>query len=223
MEAHAGIEPARAAFEAPPPSQRMGRLVPRAGVEPCLSRLKAGAPHRKRNAAKLVGAEGIEPSSLGVGQAFYHSTKRPNWSAWKDSNLRSRAPEARALAWLSYTLMRWRPCAERTARADVRAVGVVPATHGQSVRANDKLPLSPCGRGRGPTPELVEGDGRVRGRPVRSLAPLSPAKLARMNGIEPSCIRGTGGGTPRVRHARNGRGTGNRTRGQPVKSRQLCH
>ena len=41
------------------------KMEPRAGVEPCLSRLKGGAPHPKRNAAKMVGAEGIEPSSPG--------------------------------------------------------------------------------------------------------------------------------------------------------------
>lgn len=41
------------------------KLVQRAGVEPSLSRLKDGAPHRKRNAAKMVGADGIEPPSAG--------------------------------------------------------------------------------------------------------------------------------------------------------------
>ena len=37
-------------------------LVARAGVEPSLSRLKGGAPHRKRN-ARVVPRDGIEPPS----------------------------------------------------------------------------------------------------------------------------------------------------------------
>lgn len=45
--------------------RKAGKLVQRAGVEPSLSRLKDGAPHRKRNAAKMVGADGIEPPSAG--------------------------------------------------------------------------------------------------------------------------------------------------------------
>jgi hypothetical protein len=99
MAAHAGIEPASAAFEAPPPSQRMGQsvLVPRAGVEPCLTRLKGGAPHPKRNAAEDGGREANRTLLDGhVIPAHSQNATRPY--PVRDSNPRMAACGAAALA-----------------------------------------------------------------------------------------------------------------------------
>ena len=68
---------------------------------------------QKQAPAEVVRPGGLEPPSRsrpeptpGISRPLCHlSYRRKEWSGQEDSNLRSRAPEARALARLSYTLM----------------------------------------------------------------------------------------------------------------------
>ena len=83
-------------------------LVPPAGIEPARhkgSRVTAGWAHHLTNDGmkRMVGGQGIEPySSLLVGQMPSPDGAPPTWSEQLDSNQRSPAPEAGALARLSY-------------------------------------------------------------------------------------------------------------------------
>ena len=70
-----------------------------------------------RATPQLVVAEGLEPSASGFGHprsspvSYATFVELVEWSGQEDLNLRSRAPEARAFAGLSYALMkmkRWR-------------------------------------------------------------------------------------------------------------------
>jgi hypothetical protein len=166
------------------------------------------------DARVMVGADGVEPPSAGCRPAVLPGLLSALDGRGGETRTRDLLLPTEAALPLAHTPFDVEPMRGIEPRFPTLGPPASPRRH----MGNNKS-LSPCGRGRGPS----RSDGRVRGPPVRSPAPLSPMKLARMKGIEPSCIRWTGGGTPRVRHARNGGGTGNRTRGQPVKSRQLCH